>query len=218
MKKLQIRNSSEEYYCGKIVCVGRNYVEHAKELGNELPEFPLIFLKPASSIILSGENVIHPSFSQNLHYEAELVLLIGEEVSKADKEKADKAIAGYTVGLDMTARDVQNELAKKGHPWTIAKCFDASAVLSDFILKKDYELNFDESIILKLNGEVRQNSQLNKMIFKPADIVSYISGIMKLEKGDLIFTGTPAGVGKVIVGDKLVAEITSVGKLETNIT
>ncbi len=217
MKKLRIKNSSDEYYCGKIVCVGRNYVEHAKELGNQLPEFPLIFLKPASSIILSGEKVIHPSFSQNLHYEAELVLLIGEDVSKADKEKAENAIAGYTVGLDMTARDVQNELAKKGHPWTIAKCFDTSAVLSDFTLRKDYELNFDESIILKVNGEIKQNSQLNKMIFRPADIVSYISGIMKLEKGDLIFTGTPAGVGKVIKGDKLEAVITSIAKLETTI-
>jgi len=217
MKKVQIKNSSEEYFCGKIVCVGRNYIEHAKELGNELPEFPLIFLKPASSIIYSGENVEHPSFTQNLHYEAELVLLIGEDVSKAGKDKAGKAIIGYSVGLDMTARDVQNDLSKKGHPWTIAKCFDNSAVLSDFILRKDYELTYDETITLKVNGEVKQNSQLNKMIFKPADIVSYISGIMKLEKGDLIFTGTPAGVGRVVKGDKIEAEIESIAKLETTI-
>ncbi len=217
MKKLKISNSSEEYFCGKIVCVGRNYVEHAKELGNELPVFPLIFLKPASSIIYSGDNVEHPPFAQNLHYEAELVLLIGEDVSKVDKDKADKAIVGYTVGLDMTARDVQNNLSKKGHPWTLAKCFDTSAVLSDFILRKDYELTYDETITLKVNGEVKQNSQLNKMIFKPAEIVSYISGIMKLEKGDLIFTGTPAGVGKVIQGDKIEAEIESIAKLETTV-
>jgi 5-carboxymethyl-2-hydroxymuconate isomerase len=217
MKKVRIKNSSDEYICGKIVCVGKNYKEHAEELGGTLPEFPLIFLKPPSAIIFSGDKVIHPSFTENLHYEAELVLLIGEDVKNVDLQTAERAIIGYSIGLDMTARDIQFELSKKGNPWTIAKCFDTSAVLTDFIYKKDYQLTMNEKIILKVNGTVKQNCELNKMVFKPAEIVKYISSIMALEKGDLIYTGTPAGVGRVVKGDQIEAEVTSVAKLETEI-
>jgi len=113
MKKIRIKNSPDEYNCGKIVCVGKNYKEHAEELGGSVPEFPLIFLKPPSAIIFSGDKVIHPSFTENLHYEAELVLLIGEDVKNADVEISERAIIGYSIGLDMTARDVQFELSKK---------------------------------------------------------------------------------------------------------
>jgi acylpyruvate hydrolase len=217
MKSVSIKYSDLKYNVGKIVCVGKNYKEHAEELGGTLPEFPLIFLKPPSAIIFSGEKVIHPSFTENLHYEAELVLLIGEDVSKADLETSEKAIIGYTIGLDMTARDVQFDLSKKGNPWTISKCFDTSAILTDFVLKKNYQLTLDEKIILKVNGEIKQNCELNKMVFKPAQIVQYISGIMALEKGDLIYTGTPAGVGRVVKGDKIEAEVTSIARLNTEI-
>jgi acylpyruvate hydrolase len=217
MKIISVKNSDSKFTVGKIVCVGKNYQEHAEELGGTLPEFPLIFLKPPSAIIFSGAKVIHPSFTQNLHYEAELVLLIGEDVSKADLETSERAIIGYSIGLDMTARDVQFDLSKKGNPWTIAKCFDTSAVLTDFVLKKDCHLTLNEKIILKVNGEVKQNCELNKMVFKPAEIVQYISGIIALEKGDLIYTGTPAGVGRVVRGDKIEAEVTGIAKLETEI-
>ena len=114
----------------------------------------------------------------------------------------------------MTLRDIQNELKKKGHPWTIAKCFDTSAVVSDFVLKSDYKLTLDEEISLSVNGQVRQKEKLNKMLFSPVEIVEYISSLMTLEEGDLVFTGTPAGVGKVEVGDKLVGKIEGVGELE----
>ncbi|MGE5399472.1 MAG: fumarylacetoacetate hydrolase family protein [Ignavibacteriales bacterium] len=217
MKKLSVKNSSEEFIAGKIVCVGRNYAEHAKELGNELPEYPLIFLKPASVIIFSGEKVVHPVYSNELHYEGELVVLIGKTIKNATAEQAEDAITGYAVGLDMTLRDLQRELAAKGNPWTLAKCFDTSAVLSDFTLKSDHPLSMDEVILLRVNGQDRQKSELNKMIFPPAELVRYISSVMALEKGDLIFTGTPAGVGKVVKGDIIETEITGIGRLTTEI-
>ncbi len=213
MKIIKLKNSNKEMPIGKIVCVGRNYVEHIKELGNEQHEKPVIFLKTTSSIIYSGDKIIYPSFSNDMHHETELVLLIGAKVKNATETEAQKTIAGYGVGLDMTLRDVQNELKKKGHPWTIAKCFDTSTVLSDFISSEDYKLTLDETITLKVNGEIRQNDQLSKMIFNPTQIVEYISSLMTLEPGDLIFTGTPKGVSKVNRGDKLEAEIEGITKL-----
>jgi acylpyruvate hydrolase len=217
MKTTRIKNSKEELTIGKIVCVGRNYAEHAKELGNEVPEKPVLFLKPASALIYSSGEIIHPDFGNELHHEVELVLLIGETVKKANKAQAEKAIIGYGVGLDMTLRDVQDVLKKKGHPWTLAKCFDTSAVISDFILKKDYQLKLDEKLELKVNGVVKQNDSLASMIFNPAEIVEYISSVMTLEKGDLIFTGTPAGVSKVNRGDKLEAKLGEVAELSCKV-
>ena len=217
MKTILIKNSSKEIPINKIVCVGRNYVEHIQELGNEQHEKPVIFLKTVTSVIYSGEEIIYPSFSNDMHYETELVLLIGSTVKNADKILSEKAIAGYGVGLDMTLRDVQNDLKKKGHPWTIAKCFDTSTVLSDFISSDDYKLTLNETITLKVNGEFRQNDQLNKMIFNPAQIVEYISSLMTLEEGDLIFTGTPKGVGKVNRGDVLEAQIENVSQLNCEV-
>jgi len=213
MKSVKIKNSKEEYTICKIVCVGRNYEEHAKELGNEIPEKPVLFLKPASALIYSGGEIIHPAYGNELHHEVELVLLIGETVKKTNKAQSEKTIIGYGVGLDMTLRDVQNELKKKGSPWTLAKCFDTSAVISDFVLKKDYQLKPDEKLELKVNGQLKQSDNLKSMIFNPTEIVEYISSIMTLEKGDLIFTGTPAGVSRVNRGDKLEAKLGEVAEL-----
>ena len=201
VKKAILKNSSKEYNVGKIVCVGRNYVEHAKELGNEVPEKPVIFLKPASALIYSGEKIIYPDFSSEMHHEVELVLLIGKKLKNAN----------------ITLRDIQNELKKKGHPWTISKCFDTSAVISDFISSSDYNLTLEEEVSLKINGEYRQKEKLNKMIFTPPQIVEYISSLMTIEEGDLVYTGTPAGVSKVNKGDKLFAEFEGIVKLECTI-
>lgn len=214
MKRIKIQNTSKEYSVGKIVCVGRNYIEHAQELGNEVPEKPVIFLKPSSALIFSGNEIVYPEFSSEMHHEVELVLLIGRKIKNADPVEVEKAITGYGVGLDMTLRDIQNELKKKGHPWTIAKCFDTSAVVSDFIHKENYGLTLDEEISLTVNREVKQKDKLNKMIFNPVQLVEYISSLMTLEEGDLVFTGTPKGVSKVNKGDKLNAEITGIAKLE----
>ncbi len=217
MKQVKIKNRDKSYSIGKIVCVGRNYIAHAKELGNEVPAKPVIFLKPTSSVIYSGDKIVHPSFSTDMHHETELVLLIGKTVKDATEKEAEEAIEAYGVGLDMTLRDIQTELKQKGHPWTIAKGFDTSAVLSEFISKEDYRLTLDEEIILRVNDTERQHEKLNKMIFTPAQIVEYISSLMTLEEGDLIFTGTPAGVSKVVRGDKLHAEITGIASLECEV-
>jgi 5-carboxymethyl-2-hydroxymuconate isomerase len=217
MKKVKIKNSSKEYTIQKIVCVGKNYEEHAKELGGEVPEKPLIFLKPASAVIYSNDKVIKPSFTKDLHHETELVLLIGSKIKDGNMTQAENAIIAYGVGLDMTLRDVQNKLKKEGSPWTISKCFDTSAVLSGFVLKKDHKLTLDEEIKLTVNGEVRQNEKLSLMIMNPVEIVQYTSTLMTLEEGDLVYTGTPAGVSRVEPGDKLHAEISGIAELDCEI-
>lgn len=218
MKYLKFKNNKEQVAAGKIVCVGRNYAAHAKELGGEVPEFPLIFLKTASNIIFSGQSVVHPSYSKDLQHEVELVLYIGEDVKDADEKTAEQAIYGYTVGLDMTLRDLQFEFKEKGDPWTLSKCFDTAAVLSEVTLKKDYQLRGDENISLSVNGNVKQNSSIRNMIFSPVEIVKFISSKMTLEKGDLIFTGTPEGVSRVVTGDKIEASLENIGTIKTIIS
>ncbi len=218
MKFITLKNNNVKIPIGKIVCVGRNYAAHAKELGNKVPAFPIIFLKPPSNLIFNGQNIIHPAYSNELHHEVELVLLIGKTVKNANSTEASNAIAGYSVGLDMTLRDIQNDLKAKGHPWTLAKCFDTSAVVSEFVLSSEYKLTGEEKIVLSVNGKKRQDSLLNNMIFLPEEIVKYISSKMTLEEGDLIFTGTPAGVGKVNRGDKIFASIENIASLTNQIT
>jgi 5-carboxymethyl-2-hydroxymuconate isomerase len=217
MKYIKFQNNDEKVPIGKLVCVGRNYAAHAKELGNDVPEFPIIFLKPASNIIFSGETVVHPSYSNDLQHEVELVLYIGKNIKNATDETAEDSIHGYTVGLDMTLRDLQFEFKAKGDPWTLAKCFDTAAVLTDVVLKKDYQLKSDENISLSVNGIVKQNSSIKNMIFSPVEIVKFISARMTLEKGDLIFTGTPEGVSRVVPGDRIEAEIENIGKISTQV-
>ncbi len=204
-KQIKIQNSDTNIPIGKIVCVGRNYVEHIHELGNEIPEKPIVFLKPASAVIFSGEEIIYPDYSNEMHHEVELLLLIGKTIKNVTIEEAEDAIIAYGLGLDMTLRDVQNEMKKKGYPWTTAKCFDTSAVISEFILKENLKLTLEEKLLLSVNGAIKQNETLQKMIFKPVEIVQYLSTLMTLHYGDIIFTGTPKGVGKVNRGDKLFA-------------
>lgn len=217
MKTIKIKNSPKIITIGKIVCVGRNYAEHIQELGHQQHEKPVIFLKTTSSVIYDGGEIVCPPYSENMHHETELVLLIGKKVKDADYKTAEEAIAGYGIGLDMTLRDVQTELKRKGDPWTISKCFDTSTVLSEFVEKTDYKLTLEETISLKINGEYRQKDQLNKMLHKPFEVVNYISSLMTLEQGDLIFTGTPKGVSKVVNGDKLIAQLDNILKLECSV-
>lgn len=217
MKKVKIKNSEKEFIVGKIACVGKNYLEHAKELGDAVPEKPVIFLKPSSSIIFSGEKIVYPEFSKSLHYETELVLLMGKTGKKISKKDALNYIAGYAVGLDMTLRDLQSEAKRLGHPWTISKCFDTSTVLGEFI--PSFEIKNPNELELKLwvNGELKQNDNTSNMIYSVEEIVEYLSFYFTLEEGDLVFTGTPKGVGEVKAGDKLVAEISGIGRLETEV-
>ncbi|MGB9663568.1 MAG: fumarylacetoacetate hydrolase family protein [Ignavibacteria bacterium] len=218
MRKVFIRGSNKEYLVGKIACVGKNYLEHAKELGDAVPEKPVIFLKPSSSIIFSGDKIVYPEFSKSLHYETELVLLIGRTGKKIPASKAPNYIDAYTVGLDMTLRDLQSEAKRLGHPWTISKCFDTSTVLGEFIPANEIQNPNSLDIKLWVNGELKQNDNTSNMIFSVEEIVEYLSYYFTLEEGDIIFTGTPKGVGEVKVGDKLVAEISKFVKLETEVS
>ena len=198
---------------GKILCIGQNYTDHIKELGNATPEAPVIFIKPASSVIGEGERIVIPSYSSDCHYEVELALLIGRKGKDIPVDRAMESIAGYGVGIDLTLRDVQSDLKKKGLPWEIAKGFDTSCPLSAFMEASGVADPQNLRIRMTVNGEVRQDGNTSMMIHRIPAIISHMSGRFTLEPGDVILTGTPAGVGRIVSGDQLTAEIPGVATL-----
>ena len=214
MKIAKIPATGEQFAIGKIVCLARNYAEHAKELGNETPAAPVLFIKPASSVIGDGETVRIPQYSQECHYEVELAVLIGKQCQAVSAETAMQYVAGYGVGIDMTLRDVQNQLKAKGLPWEIAKGFDTSCPLSSFVPASAVADPHNLKLRLAVKGEVRQNGSSSDMIHRVPQILSHISKIFTLEPGDVILTGTPSGVGPVKAGDVMDAEISGVGSLK----
>lgn len=214
MKTAKIPATDNEYLIGKILCIGRNYVDHIKELGNETPAAPVVFMKPATAVIGDGEAVVIPSYSKECHYEAELAVLVGTDGKDIPENEALSHVAGYGVAIDMTLRDVQDNLKKKGLPWEIAKGFDTSCPLSDFVPVAQVPDPQGLTIRLSLNGEKRQNGSTGLMIHPVAAIISHLSRIFTLEEGDVILTGTPAGVGPVKAGDTMEAEIPGVGRLK----
>ena len=195
----------------KAVCVGLNYRDHAEELGLEIPEEPLLFIKPSTAIIGHGEDIIYPSCSKQVDYEAELAVVIGRVCRKVTVVEAQKYILGYTCGNDVTARDLQ----RKDGQWTRAKSFDTFLPLGPYIVT-DLDTG-DVKISLRLNGENRQCSSTVNLIFNVPELVSFISGIMTLNPGDVILTGTPAGVGPVVAGDKTEVEIEGIGTLTNRV-
>ena len=207
MKTVRLKNHNGEIPVGKILCLGRNYQEHAKEMNAEVPAAPVIFLKPPSAIIRNGEDIIRPAISKELHHEVELVLLIGKSGKNILPAEAAAYILGYGIGLDMTLRDIQSEAKKKGLPWAVAKGFDTSAPVSEFIPAADIKDPHDIRISCRVNGIQRQMTSVKNMIFSIDHIISYTSSIFSLEVGDLIFTGTPEGVGEVTSGDTIEAEL-----------
>jgi acylpyruvate hydrolase len=209
--------NGKEFTIGKILCIGRNYVDHIKELGNEPPLTPVVFMKPASSIIGDGDKVVIPAYSDNCHHEAELAILIGKRTKSITAEEALAHIAGYGVAIDLTLRDVQDDLKKKGLPWDIAKGFDTACPLSSFVPAEQVSDPQDLAIRMTVNGELRQNGSTSLMINSAAGIISYLSSIFTLEPGDVILTGTPAGVSRVVAGDSLCAEIPGVGRVEVTV-
>ena len=195
----------------KIVCVGRNYVEHAKELGNEVPKVPLIFLKPLSSIISNGGTIILPPQSAQVEHEAELVIVIGKRGRHVTAENARKIILGYSVGNDVTARDLQ----KSDGQWTRAKGFDTFCPFGPWI---DTEFDPSDAVVTcRVNGQMRQMASTRDMVFNVGVLIAYISSIMTLEPGDLIFTGTPAGVGELKDGDEVSVEIEGLGMIKNKV-
>lgn len=192
----------------KIVCIGRNYADHAKELNNPVPEQPVIFCKPDSSIIQKGKPFFYPKFSKNIHYEVEIVIRINRLGKHITERFAHKYYNEITLGIDFTARDIQQECKNKGLPWERAKSFDGSAPIGQFIELSEFlnpinNLNFN---LLK-NGQPVQTGCTKDMLFSVDQLIAEISKIMTLKIGDLIFTGTPAGVGPVAIGDVLIGKL-----------
>jgi 2-keto-4-pentenoate hydratase/2-oxohepta-3-ene-1,7-dioic acid hydratase in catechol pathway len=202
----------------KIICIGRNYTEHAKELNNAVPENPVFFLKPDTALVIRNRPFYYPDFSSDIHYETELVL----KICKVGKSIPEKFAADYYesigVGLDFTARDLQQKCKEKGLPWEIAKGFDYSAPISpEFIPKENFKDPDDISFHMELNGTKVQDGNSGDMIFSFNKIISYVSRFMTLRTGDLIFTGTPAGVGPVKIGDTLEVYLEGKPMLRCNI-
>ncbi|MBI5840577.1 MAG: fumarylacetoacetate hydrolase family protein [Chloroflexi bacterium] len=192
----------------KILCVGRNYVEHAKEMGNDVPKVPLVFMKPPSAIIANGETVLLPQQSKQIEHEAELVVVIGKRGRHIKTEEAKNHILGYTIGNDVTARDLQ----KTDGQWTRAKGFDTFCPFGPWI-----DTDFDPAdavVTCRVNGQMRQMASTRDMVFNVPTLIAYISSFTTLEPRDLIFTGTPAGVGELKNGDEVVVEIEGLGVLK----
>jgi fumarylpyruvate hydrolase len=195
---------NKTYTAQRVFCIGRNYVAHIEELGNEMPGSPVIFMKPATSLVSPKQKTVsYPNFCEDLHFETELVVLIGKEGVPVDENDAKNFIAGLTAGLDLTMRDVQDDLREKGLSWEISKAFDQSAPIGEFT-------EFDPSCDLKslkfsgsVNGELRQNGDSALMIFPIMRLIKELSKFWKLLPGDVIFTGTPAGVGPLQRGDTI---------------
>ncbi len=202
-----IRSTKEKINVSKILCLGLNYQNHISEMKSQKPTAPIIFSKPASAIIHNSQAIIIPEFSQNVHHEVEIVMVIGKTAKNIPEEEALDYVQGFAIGLDVTLRDVQTEAKSKGHPWTVAKGFDTSAPVSEFINKKFIRDINNIPFKLMINGELRQQGNSKDMIFKFTEIVSYLSKIFTLYRGDLIFTGTPEGVGPLHHGDKIVASL-----------
>ncbi len=189
----------------KIICIGRNYVDHARELDNPVPEKPVFFLKPDTSLIVNNKPFFYPDFSSDIHHEVEIVLRINRLGRNIDSRFAHRYYDEVSAGIDFTARDLQERCKEKGLPWEISKAFDNSAPLGRFVKKSEIHDPGNISIRLDINGKTVQKGSSSQMIFSFDHIISYISQFITLKIGDLVFTGTPAGVGPVTIGDRLQA-------------
>lgn len=190
-----------------IFCIGRNYSEHAKELGNAIPTEPVVFLKPTSSLIQSGDQIVLPKGVGQVDHEVEIVLTIGKAGKNISEDLAWDYISGVGVGLDLTARDLQAKAKEKGLPWSVAKGFDTFAVVSSMVKVPDIDQRTSMKFSLQINGMVRQTGNSIDMIFSIPKIIAYLSKVFTLNPGDLIFTGTPHGVGPIQAGDHLQAKL-----------
>ena len=190
---------------GKVVCVGRNYAAHAEELGNEVPKAPILFMKPASSVVSIRQDVVrpNPALYGETHYEAELCVQLAADLSAATIEEAKQAIGGVTLGLDLTLRELQAELKEKGHPWERAKCFDGACVLGDWLDPQVFGDFTDVHYQLTINDALKQDGDSALMLFPVYELLVNISHAFSLQAGDVIMTGTPSGVGALQAGDQL---------------
>ena len=207
MSNKPIPGLQPELTINTIFCIGRNYAEHAKELKNVVPDKPMVFLKPESAVIFDGASIVLPGQSKEVHHEVELVAAIGKPGKNIPESEALSHIAGYGIGIDVTARDIQQVAKEKSHPWSVAKGFDTIAPLSRFI---DSSTIFDPQELelkIEVNSETRQHGNTRDMIFPVKTLISYLSTIFTLNPGDLIFTGTPEGVSPIKAGDRIKATL-----------
>ena len=192
---------------GKAVCVGRNYAAHAKELGNIVPQTPILFLKPSTAIVSLSPSFTIPNDRGSCHYETEIAVLIGKTVSNLRVEEVPQAIVGYGLALDLTLRDVQNQLKAQGYPWEVAKAFDGACPLSPFVKPELVADIKHTEFSLMVNGELRQHGFSHDMITPVYELIAYISQIFTLQAGDIVLTGTPEGVAALQRGDKLLLSV-----------
>lgn len=199
----------------KIICIGRNYADHAAELNNPIPSQPMVFMKPPSALLVNNKPFYYPDFTKNLHYEGELVIKICKNGRHVEPEFASDYYNEMAFGFDLTARDIQDKCKEKGHPWEIAKGFDGSAVLSEFIPMTSKTKPVKIKTVL--NGEVVQDGTTADLIFNFDSLIVYVSKFFKLQMGDIIYTGTPAGVGALKIGDMLEGFINNEKMIECEI-
>lgn len=216
---LPIIGSEQRFPIRRVFCIGRNYVAHAREMGASVDKAaPMFFCKPADAVVGDGADVPYPSITADLHHEVEMVVALGSGGRDIAPEQADALIWGYGVGLDLTRRDLQAQAKAKGHPWDVAKAFDHSAPVS--ALRRVGEAGVDTDTVLRLevNGERRQQATLGEMVHAVPQIIAALSRLFELKSGDLIFTGTPAGVAALQRGDHFHAELAGIAELDGNIT
>ena len=211
---VRVRGSDARYPVSRIFCVGRNYAAHAREMGFDPDrEPPFYFTKPANALVESGATVAYPPGTANYHYEMELVIAIGKPAFKVPVEQAQGAVWGYACGLDMTRRDLQMKAREMGRPWDLGKGFEESAVIGELVPAAEIGHLSKGLIQLSVNGAVKQNSDLGALIWSVPEVVSHLSQFYHLQPGDLIYTGTPEGVGAVVAGDRIDGEIAGVGSI-----
>ena len=201
----------------KIIAVGRNYAEHVKELNNEQPEDPVIFTKPETAILRHNKPFYYPDFSKDVHHEVEILVRISAVGKNIDEKFAHKYYDEIGIGIDFTARDLQTKLKNKGLPWDLAKGFNGSAPISDFVPKANFADLQNLNFRLDINGETRQQGNTSMMLFKIDFLIAFVSRYFLLQKGDILFTGTPKGVSPVQVGDRLTAYLEDQKMLEFNV-
>ena len=214
LPSVPVAGSDARFPVARIYCVGRNYAEHAREMGHDPNrEPPFFFMKAASSVVQSGSTIGYPVQTKDVHHEIEMVVAIGKGGKNIPVEKALEHVWGYGVGLDMTRRDIQTEAKKMGRPWEMGKSFDESAPVSELKPASQVGHPAKGAIWLKVNGQSKQTGDISQMIWSVPEQIAYLSGLVTLQPGDLIFSGTPAGVGPVKSGDKLEGHVDGVGDL-----
>jgi acylpyruvate hydrolase len=217
MAKLRVKGSKEAVRVGKVICLLRSYRAHAEEMGSAPSVQPDFFLKPSTAVIHDGGNIVIPPESKDVHHEVELAVVIGKGGKAIPKAEAIGHVLGYAVLIDVTARDIQARAKKAGKPWSVSKGYDTFAPMSDIVPRDEVPDPHELDIWLSVNGEERQRSNTGLLLFSIPEIIEFVSGIMTLEPGDVIATGTPEGVSRIVAGDRIEAGIEGVGTLRVGV-